>query len=35
LQRYHADSINGAKTADTRQRRIDKSVQLFLDGKQR
>jgi uncharacterized protein YdeI (YjbR/CyaY-like superfamily) len=35
LQRYHIDSINGAKSADTRQRRIDKSVALFLAGKQR
>jgi hypothetical protein len=35
LQRYHVDNINAAKTADTRQRRIEKSVQLFLDGKQR
>jgi hypothetical protein len=35
LQRYHMDSINGAKTAETRQRRIDKAIGLFLDGKQR
>lgn len=35
LQRYHIDSIDGAKSADTRQRRIDKSVALFLAGKQR
>lgn len=35
LQRYHIDNINGAKTAETRQRRIDKSISLFLDGKQR
>jgi hypothetical protein len=35
LQRMHIDNVNGAKTADTRQRRIDKAVQLFLDGKQR
>ncbi len=35
LQRYHVDNINGAKTPDTRQRRIDKAIGLFLDGKQR
>jgi hypothetical protein len=35
LQRYHIDNINGAKSADTRQRRIDKAISLFLDGKQR
>ena len=35
LQRYHVDNVNGAKTADTRQRRIDKAVSLFLDGKPR
>jgi hypothetical protein len=35
LQRYHVDSINAAKSADTRQRRIDKAIALFLAGKQR
>jgi hypothetical protein len=35
LQRYHVDNVNGAKTDDTRRRRIDKSVALFLEGKQR
>jgi hypothetical protein len=35
LQRLHIDSINGAKTADTRQRRIEKSIGLFLEGKKR
>jgi hypothetical protein len=35
LRRYHIDSITSAKTADTRQRRIDKAIALFLDGKQR
>ena len=35
LQRYHVDSVNGAKTDDTRQRRIEKAVALFLAGKQR
>jgi hypothetical protein len=35
MQRYHVDSITAAKSADTRQRRIDKAIALFLDGKQR
>ena len=35
MQRYHVDNINTAKSADTRRRRIDKAVALFLDGKQR
>jgi hypothetical protein len=35
LQRYHVDNINGAKTEDTRQRRIEKAVALFREGKQR
>jgi hypothetical protein len=35
LQRYHIDNINGAKSAETRQRRIDKAIGLFLEGKQR
>ena len=35
LQRYHVDNINGAKTAETRQRRIDKAISLFQQGKQR
>lgn len=35
LQRYHVDSVNGAKTAETRQRRIDKAIALFQQGKQR
>ena len=35
MRRYHVDNINAAKTADTRQRRIDKAIGLFLDGKQR
>lgn len=35
LQRFHVDNVNGAKTDDTRQRRIDKAVALFLAGKQR
>jgi hypothetical protein len=35
LQRYHVDNINGAKTSETRQRRIDKAISLFQQGKQR
>jgi hypothetical protein len=35
MQRYHVDNINAAKSADTRQRRIDKAIAMFLDGKQR
>ena len=35
LQRYHVDNINAAKAADTRQRRLDKTIGLFLDHKQR
>jgi hypothetical protein len=35
MQRYHVDNINAAKSPDTRQRRIDKAVALFLAGKQR
>jgi antitoxin component of MazEF toxin-antitoxin module len=35
LQRFHIDNINAAKAADTRQRRLDKSIELFLAGKPR
>lgn len=35
LQRYHVDQVTSAKSADTRQRRIDKAIALFRDGKQR
>jgi len=35
LQRYHVDNVNAAKTPETRQRRIDKAVNLFLEGKRR
>ncbi len=35
LQRYHIDNVTAAKSADTRQRRIDKAVALFRAGKQR
>jgi len=35
LQRYHVDNINAAKTDATRQRRVDKAIKLFLEGKPR
>ncbi len=35
LQRYHVDNINGAKTPETRQRRIEKVLVLFRQGKRR
>lgn len=35
LQRHHIDLITGAKTEETRQRRIDRAIGLFLDGKKR
>jgi len=35
LQRYHIDNINGAKTDETRSRRVAKAIALFLAGKQR
>ena len=35
LQRYHVDNINDAKTAETRARRIDRSVALFAAGEKR
>lgn len=35
LQRYHCDLINGAKTDETRQRRIEKAIGLFKAGKKR
>ncbi len=35
MQRFHIDNINGAKGAETRQRRINKAIDLFLAGKQR
>ncbi len=35
LQRYHVGQVTDAKTDATRERRIAKAVQLFLDGKQR
>jgi hypothetical protein len=35
LQRYHIDNLTAAKSADTRQRRIDNALALFRAGKQR
>jgi uncharacterized protein YdeI (YjbR/CyaY-like superfamily) len=35
LQRYHLDNISAAKTAETRQRRIDNAISLFQQGKKR
>lgn len=35
VQRFHVDNINAAKTPETRQRRIDKAVSTFQQGKQR
>jgi hypothetical protein len=35
MQRYHIDNIATAKSADTRQHRIDKAVTLFRAGRQR
>jgi hypothetical protein len=35
LQRYHVDNVTGTKNPETRQRRIEKAVALFRDGKQR
>lgn len=35
VQRSHIDNVNGAKSADTRARRIDKAVALFREGRQR
>ncbi len=35
LQRYHVDAVNGARTAETRQRRIGRAVELFRAGRKR
>ena len=35
LQRYHVDQVNGAKTPETRARRIEKAVSSFLAGRAR
>lgn len=35
LQRFHVDTVTGAKTEETRRRRVEKAVALFLAGKKR
>jgi hypothetical protein len=35
LQRYHVDTVEGTKTVETRQRRIDKAVALLASGRKR
>lgn len=35
MQRYHADNVSAAKEPATRQRRIEKAIALFREGKQR
>jgi len=35
LQRYHVDTIEAAKTAETRQRRVEKLISLFRAGRKR
>ncbi|HEY0933431.1 MAG TPA: YdeI/OmpD-associated family protein [Trebonia sp.] len=35
LRRYHADNVTAAKTAETRQRRVEKAVALFQQGRPR
>ena len=35
LQRYHVDQVVSAKTAETRQRRIDRALALFRSGQKR
>ena len=35
LQRYHVDNVTAAKTAATRQRRVEKALALFREGKKR
>ena len=35
LQRYHVDNISEAKSAETRQRRIEQAISLFREGKKR
>lgn len=35
LKRYHVDQINGAKSDETRQRRIEKSVSILREGRPR
>lgn len=35
LQRYHADLVAGARTPETRTRRVERALALFREGKQR
>jgi bifunctional DNA-binding transcriptional regulator/antitoxin component of YhaV-PrlF toxin-antitoxin module len=35
LQRYHVDAVTGARTPETRQRRVEKALALFRAGRQR
>jgi hypothetical protein len=35
LKRYHVDQVNGAKSDETRQRRIEKSISVLREGKPR
>ena len=35
VQRFHIDTVNGAKAADTRARRVEKAVATFKAGKPR
>ena len=35
LQRFHADNVRAAKTEETRQRRVEKALALFREGKKR
>lgn len=35
LQRFHVDTINAAKTTETRERRVQKALALFREGKKR
>jgi uncharacterized protein YdeI (YjbR/CyaY-like superfamily) len=35
LKRYHVDQVTGAKTVETRERRVAKAVETFLAGKPR
>ena len=35
LQRYHVDQVTSAKTPETRQRRIEKALALFREGRKR
>ena len=35
LKRYHVDQVTGAKTPETRERRIARAVETLASGKQR